>query len=58
MTNYCSPSTASYYVANRGTWGTDLNRNNEIGSIFDGFSGASSSCTSEDLLGPLRGVRA
>ena len=43
---------ASYYVANRGSWGIDLNRNNEIGSIFDGYSGASTSCTSETFSGP------
>src|SRR3954470_6173161 len=52
MTNYCPTNNASYYVANRGSWGTDLNRNNSIGSLFDGYSGASNSCTNETFSGP------
>jgi hypothetical protein len=53
LTNYCAPTTASYYVANRNSWGVDLNRNNTIGTLFDGFAGASSSCTSETFSGPF-----
>ena len=53
LTNYCANTTASYYVANRNSWGVDLNRNNTVGSLFDGFSGASSSCTSETFAGPF-----
>ena len=52
LTNYCAPTSASYYVASRNSWGVDLNRNNSIGSIFDGYSGASSSCTSDTFSGP------
>ena len=39
-------------------WGVDLNRNNTFGTIFDGYIGASYSCTSEVFAGPGRGVRA
>src|SRR3954447_19299044 len=52
LTNYCLPTSSSYYVASRNSWGVDLNRNNSIGSIFDGYSGASSSCTSDTFSGP------
>jgi hypothetical protein len=53
LTNYCSPTTASYYVANRNSWGVDLNRNNTVGTLFDGFAGASTSCTNETYTGPF-----
>jgi len=36
----------------RTAWGVDLNRNNTIGTIFDGFIGASYSCTSDVYTGP------
>ncbi len=52
MTNYCPATSTGYFVANRGSWGVDLNRNNEIGSLFDGYSGASTSCTTETFSGP------
>jgi len=52
LTNYCAPTSSSYYVASRNSWGVDLNRNNEIGSIFDGYAGASSSCSSDTFSGP------
>jgi hypothetical protein len=53
LTNYCAPTSSSYYVGSRNSWGVDLNRNNTIGTIFDGFAGASSSCTSETFSGPF-----
>ena len=33
-------------------WGVDMNRNNTIGTLFDGYIGASTSCTSEVFAGP------
>lgn len=51
MTNYCGPGEASDYGA-RNNWGVDLNRNHSVGSIWDGFVGASSSCTSGSYSGP------
>jgi hypothetical protein len=52
MTNYCSLTTTSGMPANRNGWGVDLNRNNSIGSLFDGYDGASTSCTNELYVGP------
>ncbi|MFJ2030019.1 M14 family zinc carboxypeptidase [Streptosporangium sp. NPDC087985] len=50
MVNYCAANAAD--PANRNSWGVDLNRNFSVGSIFDGYSGASSSCTGETYAGP------
>ena len=36
----------------RNPWGVDLNRNNTFGTIFDGYIGASYSCTSDVFTGP------
>ena len=41
--------------AARTAWGVDLNRNNTIGTLFDGYIGASTSCTSEVYAGPGEG---
>src|SRR5687768_13107810 len=38
--------------ASRNAWGTDMNRNNTFGTIFDGYIGASYSCTSDVFAGP------
>ena len=38
--------------ASRDAWGVDLNRNNTAGTIFDGYIGASHSCTSDVFAGP------
>jgi hypothetical protein len=51
LTRHC-PSTGSYDVNARNAWGVDLNRNQSEGTLFDGYSGASSSCTSEVFAGP------
>src|SRR5215218_8993297 len=44
------------YTANdpgaRNAWGVDLNRNNTFATIFDGYIGASYSCTSDVFAGP------
>ena len=36
----------------RNAWGVDLNRNNTFGTIFDGYIGASYSCSSDVFAGP------
>jgi hypothetical protein len=38
--------------ASRNAWGVDLNRNNTFGTLFDGYIGASTSCTSDVFAGP------
>lgn len=35
----------------RDSWGVDLNRNYSVGSLFDGFFGASTNCTSDVFAG-------
>jgi hypothetical protein len=51
-----NPGTGLPYVnsdpASRNLWGVDLNRNNTSGTIFDGYIGASHSCTSDVYAGP------
>ena len=39
--------------AARNAWGTDMNRNNTVGTLFDGYIGASTNCTSEVFTGPF-----
>ncbi len=39
-------------AASRTAWGVDLNRNQSEGTIFDGYVGASHSCTSDTFSGP------
>jgi hypothetical protein len=52
MTNHCAPGSSSDASA-RNSWGVDLNRNNSVGTVFDGYSGASAtSCTSGTFAGP------
>ena len=38
--------------AARTAWGVDLNRNNTVGTLFDGYIGASTSCISDVFAGP------
>ncbi|MFN3979205.1 MAG: M14 family zinc carboxypeptidase [Caldilinea sp.] len=54
MTRYCSLTATAGMPASRNSWGVDNNRNNGIGSIFDGYAGASTSCTSETYAGPAK----
>jgi hypothetical protein len=51
MPNYC-PTTGNADPAARNTWGVDMNRNSGEYSGFDGYFGASTSCTSETYQGP------
>ncbi|HSA49163.1 MAG TPA: M14 family metallopeptidase, partial [Yinghuangia sp.] len=50
-----NPITGTPYTnsdpASRNAWGTDMNRNNTFGTLFDGYIGASTSCTSEVFTG-------
>jgi hypothetical protein len=50
MTDYCGPADSD--PARRNSWGVDLNRNFSVGSIFDGYSGASLSCRNDVFAGP------
>jgi Zinc carboxypeptidase/Chitobiase/beta-hexosaminidase C-terminal domain len=51
------PDTGQPYTntdpASRNAWGVDMNRNNTVGTIFDGYIGASYSCTSDTFTGPV-----
>ena len=51
MTNHC-PLTGAADFLGRNSWGVDNNRNYSEYSLFDGYSGASSSCTSGTYAGP------
>ncbi|WP_234660909.1 M14 family metallopeptidase [Agromyces marinus] len=51
MTNHCELSGSADALA-RNSWGVDNNRNYDAFSLFDGYSGASTSCTSGNYAGP------
>ncbi|MDA0164587.1 M14 family metallopeptidase [Solirubrobacter ginsenosidimutans] len=54
MVNYCASNpTGNNDPAARNSWGVDLNRNFSVGSFFDGYVGASASCTSDTFAGPF-----
>ncbi|RDU38992.1 zinc carboxypeptidase [Neobacillus piezotolerans] len=51
MTNHCGPTQSD--PGNRNGWGVDLNRNHSVGSVFDGYVGASNTnCLSSTYAGP------
>ena len=50
MTNYCPDPAAD--PNRRNDWGVDNNRNYPFGSLFDGYSGASTDCRSDVFAGP------
>ena len=62
MTRFCGPNnpaaplgdvaSTNFDPASRGAWGIDDNRGFSVGSLFDGYEGASSSCTSDTYAGP------
>ena len=58
MKNYCPITTTTGGIGNRNAWGVDLNRNNTVGTLFDGYDGASTSCTSEVFTGPFEASEA
>ena len=51
-----APITGTPFVFNdsaaRNALGTDMNRNNTVGTLFDGYIGASNNCSSEVYSGP------
>jgi hypothetical protein len=51
MTNHCAQSGEADALG-RNSWGVDNNRNYTEYSLFDGYSGASTSCTSGTFSGP------
>ena len=51
MTRHCAV-TGNYDFGARNTWGVDNNRNYDTYSLFDGYNGASTSCTSGTYAGP------
>ncbi|HEY0640027.1 MAG TPA: M14 family metallopeptidase [Pseudonocardiaceae bacterium] len=51
MTNHCPDNAAADFLG-RDSWGVDVNRNYSEYSLFDGYSGASTSCTSGTFAGP------
>lgn len=51
MTNHCQ-LTGSADANARNSWGVDNNRNYDVYSLFDGYDGASASCTSGTFAGP------
>ena len=51
MTNHC-PLTGPADALARNSWGVDNNRNYTEYSLFDGYFGASTSCTGETYAGP------
>jgi hypothetical protein len=50
MRNYCPAAQSD--PGQRNNWGVDVNRNYSVGSLFDGYFGASASCTSGTFAGP------
>lgn len=52
MTDYCPPTTVDGMPANRNSWGVDLNRNNTVGSVYDGYDGASTDPATAVYAGP------
>ncbi|MEV0345069.1 M14 family zinc carboxypeptidase [Nonomuraea sp. NPDC050680] len=50
MTNHCPAQQSD--PALRNTWGVDVNRNYAVGSLSDGYFGASASCQSGTYAGP------
>jgi len=50
LINHCAPGTFQDPLA-RNAWGVDLNRNNSVGSFFDGYDGADNNCTSDVYAG-------
>ncbi|MEE6307925.1 M14 family zinc carboxypeptidase [Plantactinospora veratri] len=49
LVNHCTG--AARDPANRDSWGVDVNRNYTVGSLFDGYAGASTNCLSGTYAG-------
>ncbi|MBB6451572.1 oligoribonuclease (3'-5' exoribonuclease) [Geomicrobium halophilum] len=50
MANHCDIENSDPYL--RDSWGVDLNRNHAVGSVYDGYIGGSTNCTSGTYAGP------
>jgi Zinc carboxypeptidase/Chitobiase/beta-hexosaminidase C-terminal domain len=50
MTNHCDDANSD--PARHDEWGVDVNRNYDVGSLFDGYFGASTHCRSDVFAGP------
>ena len=50
LVNYCEPETADPTYRNQ--WGVDLNRNHDVGSVYNGYIGGSTDCLSGNYAGP------
>jgi hypothetical protein len=50
MNNYCTETANDQGL--RDNWGVDLNRNFRVGTLSEGYAGASTSCTSDVFAGP------
>lgn len=50
MTNHCDAATAD--PGYRNSWGVDLNRNYDVGSVYNGYIGGSTNCLSGTYAGP------
>jgi hypothetical protein len=51
LRNYCPAETSD--PARSDQWGVDVNRNYRVGSLFDGYFGASANCLSGTFAGPF-----
>jgi hypothetical protein len=51
MRNHCPAAQGDPGLRN--SWGVDINRNYAVGSLFDGYSGASTNCQSGTFAGPF-----
>ena len=50
LTNHGGPEVSD--PARRNSWGVDINRNFRVGSVYDGYSGASTDPLSQTYAGP------
>ena len=54
LTNHCASNpTGNNDPAARTTWGVDINRNFSVGTIWEGYTGASTNCTATNFTGPF-----
>ncbi len=53
LTRYCPLTTEAGMPSGRANWGVDLNRNSTMGSVYDGYDGASTDCASPLFAGPF-----
>lgn len=40
--------------SSRNSWGVDINRNSTVGTLFDGYDGASAACNNDTYAGPTK----